>query len=1070
MSRSQMISALAPTAKPTPGPLLVVKRALEGLSDIDFGTPEYAEATQAAFEVAQAQRSRVLHGSRDSMVLASVILGLYRFLSVDWTQPGIETLLASGEAFGYNPDQARAPRGTRIGGQWIDTPSKLLKVLNTMRRTSPMDMTQEEVDSIPLLASEMSRTIENYYTFGTEDARKIFDGSDETFLSRTYGQNEFTVDVEVKNFGSTMSIHGIVRSRWGHEAGHFTRAIYRDAETGEMVVNHEHLELHGPFRRQGFGTAFSKQSEEMYADLGITRINVTAGLTDGGLAWARAGYVQDPADPYIDFHNGGMPKLDDFLMEYEGKEGDEATFDFLMGLHLGRDDPDTGFVNLESTGYTIDDVLSFHDANGYPVGEELLRGSLWRGVKYIEPSAYSQSVPVPEPALAASGRGTSWAESKERADMLWEFCFSTGAEYTDDDWTTEQANAWRALDADGRARWNNALMASGFNPEQVRAPRGTPIGGRWIDSPTGLLMELTEAGPKRAWINPGPHQSKIMQALAPIPPENLASLAETTRRGLQAARDAGVHVSLSPHALMQVAEDGRMKNLQEVISGGGVDAQRATRKVLHAEQYVAERGYYNTEVLGIPPATPEGDLPIFGWGNRSGEQDTLVFGTMVVRLKPEVNERTSWTVGDSFHDYVPPIMSDDIDSASQETLIQASDWSGTDAMYGPIGQVDFNWSVPYVEAQVHGGVSVSDIAAVIMSPDIPLSPEAQQAIAALSAQGVSIEEGYGPTRYIPAESGPGSKGPGAMDWDLAAHTDSFAFNPNQARAPRGTPRGGQWIETPTGLLRLVQKLGPTGEGRSEPGTDVPGLVLNRKAPIDEKYFAAWEGMDPVERETLAYTTQDALREAIDEGVTISVWPNVLENVVREGRFHTMRDRLADTSEGYDRAGVYQVAREQYERDIMGVPENLADDQRPIYGWGSRYSPGDTFGYGNIEVKLREEVNDRTTWTIGDSLNLQSRPLWTAEALSEETSVDEFLAASHWAISGTYTPDGGIEAAHGWEFGPWDNGVPYVEAQVYGGITLRDIESVTMPSRNDFDEETIQALESAGVEIIAYDGY
>lgn len=1107
MSRSQMISALAPTAKPTPGPLLVVKHALESLSDIDFGTPEYTEATQAVFEVAQTQRTRVLHGSHDSLVLARVILGLARFLSVDWTQPGIEVskdgerpLLAS--AYSFNPSQARAPKGTSIGGQWIDTPSAMLRYLNTLRGTPLMNLTEEGREAIPALSAEVARTIENYYLFGTDDARAIFEGSDETMLSRTYGNEEFSVDVTVTHRVSTIAIEGMVLDRWGNEAGYFQRTIFRDLNTGEMVVNHEHLELLEPYRRKGFGTDFSRQSEEMYADLGITRINVTAGLDDGGLAWARAGYEINEDQAYIDFDHRVTGEFQATLEAYRATE-DYATIDFLEGLAQARRsrgslENTSGFVNLGETGYTIDDILAFKDANGLPIGEELLRGSTWDGHKYIEPSAYSQSVPVPEPALAASGRGTSWAESKERADMLWEFCFSTGAEYTDDDWTTEQANAWRALDADGRARWNSGLMASGFafNPNQARAPKGSSIGGRWILTPSGLLQEAsTGKSPREALpLNHPPIEleatnNKWIAAIYNSPEdiksiEDLKALADLTQEALADAYRRPVSITVPTRAINDIVSDGRVHSIHHPdVVGTKYDL------------YVKNRSAYEHEVMGVPLDRPVEDMPIYGWGRRKDSGATIGYGDTTIQLKKEVNQRTTYTVGDSMNQAVIPIWGEDIENAHMSEMVMRSQWAveyylqnddGQSVMErswreGPLGQ--HMWA-NYVEAQVHGGVTLDDIEGIYIGPNAfkDLSMEALNTLIDRDIEVIFESSPILPYQATARETiltrwpdGPPASLPAAAKWygpDALAASGTYSYNPNQARAPRGTPRGGQWIETPTGMLRLVQTMGPTGEGRSEPGTDVPGLVLNRKAPLEEKFAEAWDDLSGDERVELALNTKNYLQAAAEEPVKIQMWDNAIEGLAAEGRMHTMRERIF--AEDYYNGSGYIIAREGYEENIAGVPTNLSDDQRPLYGWAQQ---ADTMwgegvaNYGPNTLTLREEVKARTTLTIGDSLNYQSRPLWIDEINDEGTSTDEFLAASHWAIERRYNEDMEIKAINpglwdgGWEI----NGDSYIEAQVYGGITLRDIESITIQSRFDYDEGTLQVFEDAGIEIITGDG-
>lgn len=1098
MSKSQMLQPLAPGAKPTPGPLLIVKRALEEMSDIDFGTPEYTEAAQAVFDLAQAQRGRVVHGSRESLILARVILGLARFLTVDWTQPGIEVsedgervLLAA--AYGFNPAQARAPRGTSIGGQWIDTPSGLLKVLNTLRRTPVMDLTDEDREAIPQVASEVARSIKNYYYYGTNDAREAFSNPDGVYMERSYGVDGFTVDVDIVSRGSTVAIDGRVVDQWGNDAGYFQRTIFRDNNTGEMVVNHEHLELYEKYRHRGFGTDFSRQSEEMYADLGITRINVTAGLADGGLAWARAGYQISPDNTYIDFDHQELDKFQDTIDRYAGTD-DEAAKDFLTGLDMARVPTNysahAGLVDLDPTGYTIDDILAFKDSQGIALGEGLLRGSMWNGFKDITPSDYSKSEPMPEVAMAASGQPSTWAQSKERADMLWEFCFSTGAEYTDDDWTTEQANAWRALDADGRARWNSGLTASGFNPNQIRAPRGTQIGGQWIDTPTGLLTRVVDDRPKTPDLyaafdgylkdnlvgeyadgqfevqdivtstdysgytikgnvydkTAGKNVGGFIRKFKPItkPPyheevtgvlvEHVSLLMDRSARG----RGFGTDFSQRSEALYRDMGIDHIE-LLAVMDGGYAWARAGY------DWMPDSSGNYNIRLredhIGEMMAQAQRE------GRNGDAQRLLDLATNVAEQNmaavPSPSELAAWV--------------DSTGAPIGEAILRGSQWVGIkrlreaqseEEIIDPLG-------LGLVASGARNGWMFSEERMTLLADFC-------------RAHQVDMMESWDPSTELAwiALSEEREQAGGLMA------SGAYAYNPNQARAPRGTPRGGQWIETPTGLLRLVQKLGPTGAGRSESGTDVPGISLDRRAPLEEKFAEAWDDLNDDERAELAMNTKNYLQAAAEEPVKVQMWDNAIEGLANEGRMHTMRERIA-VDDYYNGMG-YVGAREAYESDIAGVPDDLADDHRPIYGWAQQtdtlWGEG-VANYGQNTVTLRPEVKARTTLTIGDSLNYQSRPLWIDEINSEATSVDEFLAASHWAIERNYTADAEIKSINPilWD-GGWEvNGDSYIEAQVYGGITLRDIESITIQSRFDFDEGTMQVFEDAGIEIITGDG-
>lgn len=77
--------------------------------------------------------------------------------------------------------------------------------------------------------------------------------------------------------------------------GAVTRTFTRKSG-GSYGVSHDLMNLQERARGQGFSSAFSKYSEDMYKLSGVKEIKVHAALQDGGYAWARAGYQWDPAE------------------------------------------------------------------------------------------------------------------------------------------------------------------------------------------------------------------------------------------------------------------------------------------------------------------------------------------------------------------------------------------------------------------------------------------------------------------------------------------------------------------------------------------------------------------------------------------------------------------------------------------------------------------------------------------------------------------------------------------------------------------------------------------------------
>lgn len=116
---------------PCPVEVTAAFNALNKTEEMEFGSEEYMACAQYA-------RDLLAKAVDDGYEKAQVAVdALDTFLAVDWSmwqpededapdlaEPGLdEPLTASATAaFGYNPDQARVPKGQEKGGQWIDTP------------------------------------------------------------------------------------------------------------------------------------------------------------------------------------------------------------------------------------------------------------------------------------------------------------------------------------------------------------------------------------------------------------------------------------------------------------------------------------------------------------------------------------------------------------------------------------------------------------------------------------------------------------------------------------------------------------------------------------------------------------------------------------------------------------------------------------------------------------------------------------------------------------------------------------------------------------------------------------
>ena len=174
--------------------------------------------------------------------------------------------------------------------------------------------------------------------------------------------------------------------------------------------------------------------------------------------------------------------------------------------------------------------------------------------------------------------------------------------------------------------------------------------------------------------------------------------------------------------------------------------------------------------------------------------------------------------------------------------------------------------------------------------------------------------------------------------------------------------------------------------------------------------------------------------------------NVLKEILDDGRIKNQHE--AKSSAGY----FNPKKREDIERSWFGYGSEPRAEW-PVYGYladqgedgfvaeiGHDKAGDGLIQYGEIVVRLKPEILDRTTYTFGDSLNENgfdraelapapvNAPHWTAGDLRVDRG--EF-------ISDVLTPHGNI---------------PYVEAQFHGGVSTKDIAEVILPVGNLYGRE------------------
>ena len=215
--------------------------------------------------------------------------------------------------------------------------------------------------------------------------------------------------------------------------------------------------------------------------------------------------------------------------------------------------------------------------------------------------------------------------------------------------------------------------------------------------------------------------------------------------------------------------------------------------------------------------------------------------------------------------------------------------------------------------------------------------------------------------------------------------------------------------------------------------------------------------------------EKAAREGLanpNKRIVVHMDGGAFERMLAEGKmknfFQTKRnvfndefDEIAayDKWQAADRKRYYRDARFAGEQNAMGLPAGgFEGKNRPIYGMfmadgltGIGEEQENT--YGKIGVVLRHSVEERSTFTAGDS-----------------------LGGKYHGVSQINNPGMGLGMinGNGMAVGDLTKG-GYSEAQVMGGVAIGDISYVAIRDENVLNAEMRGRLEGMGIPVVVHDG-
>ncbi|MGW4094918.1 hypothetical protein [Nocardia sp. NPDC004750] len=176
-----------------------------------------------------------------------------------------------------------------------------------------------------------------------------------------------------KGSPAKLTVRAEVRDDTRQEAGTVRYEFWRDRD-GSLVAGNELTDLKENFRGKGFSTAFSVATETYFRRCGVDRIELHAGLEDGGYAWAKAGYDWNPDHTLLKRSITRMRNHIDTLLA-NGSVPSAADAAVLEGIRQRFEGPVARYPSPQELA-----LLTGDDPH---LGKTLMRESNWFGIKKL---------------------------------------------------------------------------------------------------------------------------------------------------------------------------------------------------------------------------------------------------------------------------------------------------------------------------------------------------------------------------------------------------------------------------------------------------------------------------------------------------------------------------------------------------------------------------------------------------------------------------------------------------------------------------------------------------------------
>lgn len=494
--------------------------------------------------------------------------------------------------------------------------------------------------------------------------------------------------------------------------------------------------------------------------------------------------------------------------------------------------------------------------------------------------------------------------------------------------------------------------------------------------------------------------------------------------------------------------------------------------------------------LGVPKDIDVAMRPVYGYYDTPGHKADQ-YGPIEYKLKPEIAERTTVTVGDSLGPFTNLMMVGVPATQLSKTAFTLSNEAKAMYLTGNPAR--------YIEAQIHGGVQLSDVAEIVVHYSNFHDADIRVMLDAYRGSGIKItlvdDDRHGIRPDTLAELTRKIEIASKYDPVVAAAPPVIPPRPlsdydknrlkELAKKEKKTPDLMTWDET--SILRHLRErqaaldsldapLPPSPMEEPLPPTTVEDLSpeLYNAHPNPELLLVLRERKHAEQDNTHLETPErleaiaNVNKRLVDVPVSIAISPASLEKVLESGRFKTQFE--TGTSGGY----LSTTKRATFEFQRMGVRRDIVDEARPIYGYmqlsGIAGANSTLEQYGKVVVNLKPHVRKRTTVTGGDSMDndLPGSPLENKDGKPDlQSSSFRSIIGRRESIyppdSKYYDPPNSFETDIDWAHSE-ENSSDYIEAQIWGGVAVEDIDSV-YDYGNKLSKPVRDQLTALGIKVV-----